>query len=124
VRVEVTRLKLVTHRKITKKYRWLEGCSRYIVAMRTHHLIAHGDQLAFAAKVVCYGFSPSNFALEIHRVPAKLLPRHSPAATFVVTVENVKNGRCASYLGGPGRSWIAGFVGDLIAGTFGSAVDK
>jgi hypothetical protein len=42
----------------------------------------------------------------------------------VVTVENVKNGRCASYLGGPGRSWIAGFVGDLIAGTFGSAVDK
>ena len=87
--------------------------------MRIHHLIAHGDQLAFAAEVVRYGFSPSDFAFEIHRVPGKLLPRHSPAATFLVTVENVKNGRCASYLGGPGRSWIAGFVEDLIAGTFG-----
>ena len=87
--------------------------------MLTHYLIARGDQLAFGAEVVRYGFSPSDFALEIHRVPGKLLPRHSPAATFVGTVENVKNGRCASYLGGPGRSWIAGFVEDLIAGTFG-----
>jgi hypothetical protein len=84
-----------------------------------HYLLARGDRLAFAAEVVRYGFSPSDFALEIHRVPGKLLPRHSPAATFVGTVENVKNGRCASYLGGPGRSWIAGFVEDLIAGTFG-----
>ena len=87
--------------------------------MLTHYLIAHGDQLAFAAEVVHYGFSPSDFDLKIHRVPGKLLPRHSLAATFAVTVENVKNGRCASYLGGPGRSWIAGFVEDLIAGTFG-----
>jgi hypothetical protein len=89
------------------------------MAMRTHHLIARSDQLAFAAKVLPYGFSPSDFSLEIHRVPGKLLPRHSLAATFVMTVENVKNGRCATYLGGPGRSWIAGFVEDLIAGTFG-----
>jgi len=110
---------LVTLREDSKKYRWLEGCSRYIVAMRTHHLIAHGDQFAFAAEVVRYGFSFSDFALVIRRAPGKLLPRHSPAATFTVTVENVKNGRCASYLGGPGRSWIAGFVEDLIAGTFG-----
>jgi hypothetical protein len=87
--------------------------------MRTHHLIARGDRLAFAAEAVRYGFSPSDFALKIHRVPSKLLPRHLPAATFVVTVENVKNGRCASYLGGPGRSWVARFVEDLIAGTFG-----
>jgi hypothetical protein len=119
MRVEVAQRKLITHREITKKYRWLEGCSRHIVAMRTHHLIALGDQLAFAAEVVRYGFSSSDFALEIHRAPGNLLPRHSPAATFVVTVENVKNGRCASYLGGPGRSWIAGFVEGLIAGTFG-----
>jgi hypothetical protein len=119
MQVEVTRRKLVTHREITKKYRWLEGCSRYIVAMRTHHLIARGDDLAFAREVVRYGFSLSDFVLVIRRVPGKLLPRHSPAATFTVTVENVKNGGCASYLGGPGRSWIAGFVEDLIAGTFG-----
>jgi hypothetical protein len=110
---------LVTHRENKEKYRWLEGCSRYIVAMRTHYLIADGDRLAFAAEVVRYGFSPSDFALQIHRVPKALLPRHSPAATFAVTVENRKNGRCASYLGGPERSWIAGFVEDLIAGTFG-----
>jgi hypothetical protein len=86
--------------------------------MRNHHLIARGDRLAFAAGAVSYGFSPSDFALEIHRVPGKLLLRHSPAATFVVTIENVRNGRCASYLGGPGRSWIARFVEDLNAGTF------
>jgi hypothetical protein len=89
------------------------------MALRTYHLIPRGDHFAFATEVVRYGFSLSDFALEIHRVPGKLLPRHSPAATFVGTVENVKNGRCASYLGGPGRSWIAGFVKDLIAGTFG-----
>jgi hypothetical protein len=110
---------LVTHRENEEKYRWLEGCSRYIVAMRTHYLMTRGDDLAFAREVVRYGFSLSDFALVIRRVPGKLLPRHSPAATFTVTVENVKNGRCASYLGGPGRSWIAGFVEDLIAGTFG-----
>ena len=89
------------------------------MAIPTHYLIADGDRLAFTAEVVRYGFSPSDFALEIHRVPGKLLPRHSPPATFAVTIENIKNGHCASYLGGPGRSWIAGFVEDLIAGTFG-----
>ena len=116
---EIAQRNLVTHGENNEKYRWLEACSRYIVAVRTHHLIAHGDQLVFAAIVVRYGFSPSDFALKIHRVPGRLLPRHSPPAAFVVTVENVKNGRCASYLGGPGRSWIARLVEDLIAGTFG-----
>jgi hypothetical protein len=41
------------------------------------------------------------------------------AATFEVTVENVQNRRRATYLGGPGRAWIAAFLEDLIAGTFG-----
>src|ERR1700694_5706658 len=80
-----------------------------------HYLIARGDQLAFAAEVVHFGFSPSDFALEIERLPSKH-SRHSLAATFSVTVENVQNRRRASYFGGPGRSWIAGFVEDLIAG--------
>src|ERR1700676_453930 len=83
-----------------------------------HYLIARGDQLAFAAEVVHFGFSLSDFALEIERVPSKY-SRHSLAATFSVTVENVRNRRRASYLGGPGRAWIAGFLEDLIAGTFG-----
>ena len=83
-----------------------------------HYLIGRGDQLAFAAEVVQFGFSPSDFALEIERVPSKH-SRHSLAATFSVTVENVQNRRRASYLGGPGRAWIAGFLEDLIAGTFG-----
>ena len=87
--------------------------------MRTHHLIALGDQVAFAAEVVRYGFAPPILLLKFIGLPGNLLPRPSPAATFVVTVENVKNGRCASYLGGPGRSWIARLVEDLIAGTFG-----
>ena len=83
-----------------------------------HYLIARGDQLAFAAEVVRFGFSPSDFAIEIQRVPNKA-SRHSHAATFAVTVENVQNRRRASYLGGPGRAWIAGFLEDLFAGTFG-----
>jgi hypothetical protein len=83
-----------------------------------HQLIGRGDQLAFAAEVVQFGFSPSDFALEIERVPGKH-SRHSLAATFSVTVENVQNRRRARYLGGPGRAWIAGFLEDLIAGTFG-----
>ena len=83
-----------------------------------HYLIARGDQLAFAAEVVRFGFSPSDFALEILRVPNKA-SRHSQAVTFEVTVENVQNRRRASYLGGPGRAWIAAFLEDLIAGTFG-----
>ena len=82
------------------------------------YLIARGDQLAFAAEVVRFGFSPSDFAIEIQRVPNKA-SRHSQAATFAITVENVQNRRRASYLGGPGRAWIAGFLEDLIAGTFG-----
>jgi hypothetical protein len=32
-----------------------------------HHLIGRGDQLAFAAEVVQFGFSPSDFSLEIER---------------------------------------------------------
>ncbi len=83
-----------------------------------HYLLARGDQLAFAAEVVSFGFSPSDFALEIQRVPSKPSTR-TLAATFEVTVENVQNRRRASYLGGPGRAWIAAFLEDLIAGTFG-----
>jgi len=83
-----------------------------------HYLIARGDQLAFAAEVVRFGFSPSDFALDINRLPNKA-SRHPLATTFEVTVENVQNRRLASYLGGPGRAWIAAFLEDLIAGTFG-----
>jgi hypothetical protein len=83
-----------------------------------HYLIARGDQLAFAAEVVQFGFSPSDFSFEVQRVPGKRSP-HSMAATFAVTIENVRNRRRVSYLGGPGRAWIAGFVEDLITGTFG-----
>jgi hypothetical protein len=41
------------------------------------------------------------------------------AATFAMTVENLQNGRCATYVGGPGRAWVTEFVLDLVAGTFG-----
>src|ERR1700674_1775562 len=77
-----------------------------------HYLIALGDQRALAAEVVRFGFSPSDFALEIRRMPGRRSP-YSLAVTFAVTVENVRNRRRASYLGGPGRPWIAGFLEDL-----------
>ena len=84
-----------------------------------HYLIARGDQLAFAAEVVRFGFSPSDFAIEIQRLPSKA-SRHSLAANFEVTVEHGQNRRRVRYLGGPGRAWIAAFLEDLIAGSFGS----
>ena len=83
-----------------------------------HYLIARGDQLAFAAEVVRFGFSPADFAIEIERVPSKA-SRHAQAATFEVTVEHIQNKRRASYIGGPGRAWIASFMEHLIDGTFG-----
>jgi len=85
-----------------------------------HYLLARGDQLAFAAEVVRFGFSPDDFTLEVERVRG----RHAPLSNepkFVVTVENRRNGRSATYKGGPGRSWVAEFLVGLIAGEFGQA---
>jgi hypothetical protein len=82
------------------------------------YLIGRGDQLAFAAEVVRFGFSPTDFALDVERLPGKRSPTSS-APTFAVTVENVLNRRKATYRGGPGRAWVAEFLGDLMAGRFG-----
>ena len=82
------------------------------------YLIGRGDQLAFAAEVVRFGFSPTDFALDVERLPGKRTPG-SPAATFTVTVEHVLNRRRATYHGGPGRAWVAEFLRDLIAERFG-----
>ena len=82
------------------------------------YMIARADQIAFTAEVVRFGFYPADFALDILRFPGKR-SSHSLAATFAMTVENLHTGRCAAYLGGPGRAWITEFVLDLIAGTFG-----
>src|SRR5438270_12760935 len=84
-----------------------------------HYLIARGDQLAFAAEVVRFGFSPSDFAIEIERVQRKA-SRRPQAAAFQVTVEHIQNKRRASYSGGPGRAWIAAFLEESIGGTFGA----
>jgi hypothetical protein len=85
-----------------------------------HYLLARGDQLAFAAEVVRFGFSPDDFLLEVDRVRGRHLPL-SDAPRFIVTVENRRNGRSATYKGGPGRSWVAEFLVGLIAGEFGQA---
>jgi hypothetical protein len=82
------------------------------------YMIARADQITFTAEVVRLGFCPADFALDILRFPGKR-SSHSLAATFAMTVENLNTGRCVAYLGGPGRSWVAEFVLDLIAGTFG-----
>jgi len=85
------------------------------------YMLARGDQLAFAAEVVRFGFAPDDFALDIERVRGNRSSSSSPAPTFTVTVENMRNGRIATYDGGPGRSWVASFLTALIAGEFGQA---
>jgi hypothetical protein len=88
------------------------NCRRYV--------FARGDQLAFAAEVVRFGFAPDDFALDFERIRANH-PSSSAARTFTVTIENIRNGRTATYTGGPGRSWVAEFLMALIAGEFGQA---
>jgi len=83
-----------------------------------HNLVARGDQLAFAAEVVRFGFAPDEFALDVERLPAKRTGR-SAAAKFAITVENIRTRRKVVYYGGPGRAWVAEFLADLIAGEFG-----
>ena len=85
---------------------------------RRHYLLARGDQLAFAAEVVRFGFAPDDFALDVERIRGNSAPV-SEGATFAVRVENVRNGRAANYFGGPGRAWVAEFLVGLIAGDFG-----
>jgi len=85
-----------------------------------HYLLARGDQLAFAAEVVRFGFAPDDFLLEVDRIRGN----HSivtGAPRFTVTVENLRTKRSAVYKGGPGRSWVAEFLVGLIAGEFGQA---
>lgn len=83
-----------------------------------HYLMARGDQLAFAAEVVRFGFAPNHFALDIERLPGKRSAR-TVAPTFTVRVAHIHNQRATNYLGGPGRAWVANFLEDLIAGKFG-----
>jgi hypothetical protein len=83
-----------------------------------HHLVARGDQLAFAAEVVRFGFAPDDFALDIERTRGKRSP-NSTTPTYAVKVENIRTRRSVIYYGGPGRAWVAEFLADLIAGEFG-----
>ena len=83
-----------------------------------HHLVARGDQLAFAAEVVRFGFAPDDFALDIEKTRGKRSPK-SGTPTYAVKVENVRTRHSAVYYGGPGRAWVAEFLSDLIAGEFG-----
>ena len=82
------------------------------------YMLARGDQLAFSAEVVRFGFAPDDFALDVERLPGKRSV-HSTAATFSVRVANIHNRRALTYLGGPSRAWVAEFLEDLIAGVFG-----
>jgi hypothetical protein len=84
------------------------------------YMLARGDQLAFAAEVVRFGFAPDDFALDVNRIAGNRTTS-SGAPTFTVTVQNLRNGCTATYLGGPGRTWVAEFLIALIAGEFGHA---
>ncbi len=82
------------------------------------YLMARGDELAFTAEVVRFGFSPTDFTLDIERIPGRR-SQTSSAPTFTVTVRNIHRLYRATYNGGPGRAWVAEFLRDLIAGKFG-----
>ena len=82
------------------------------------YMLARGDQLAFSAEVVRFGFAPDDFALDVERLPGKRTA-HSTAPTFTVRVLNIHNRRALTYRGGPSRAWVAEFLEDLIAGVFG-----
>ncbi len=82
------------------------------------YMLARGDQLAFTAEVVRFGFAPDEFALDVERIRGNQ-SASARAPTFTVKVEHVRSGRTATYLGGPGRSWVAEFLIALIAGEFG-----
>ena len=82
------------------------------------YMLARGDQLAFTAEVVRFGFAPDDFTLDVQRLPGKR-SAHSTAPTFSVRVANIQNRRALTYLGGPTRAWVAEFLEDLIAGLFG-----
>jgi hypothetical protein len=82
------------------------------------YMLARGDQLAFSAEVVRFGFAPDDFALDIEGLRESQLTT-SGVHGFTVTVRHVRNGRTATYLCGRGRAWVAEFLMALIAGEFG-----
>jgi hypothetical protein len=82
--------------------------------------LAQGDLLAFTSEVLLFGFAPDEFALNVERMRGNR-SASSAAPTFSVTVEHTRTGHTATYLGGPGRSWVAEFLIALIAGEFGRA---
>src|SRR6266516_799162 len=82
------------------------------------YLLARGDQLAFAAEVVRFGFAPDDFALDVERIRGIIAPA-SGGATFAVLFENMHNERTATFLGGPGRAWVEEFLVGNTDGEFG-----
>jgi hypothetical protein len=83
-----------------------------------NHYLEAEDQRAFATAVARQGAWPDEFLLDVRRLPGTR-PTRAPTATLSVTVWHLPTGRGATYLGGPGRDWVAEFVVDLAGGTFG-----
>ena len=82
------------------------------------YMLARGDQLAFSAEVVRFGFAPDDFALDVGELRDSELAT-SGARGFTVTVKHLRNGRSVTYRCGRGRAWVAEFLMALIAGEFG-----
>ena len=83
-----------------------------------NHYLGLEDQRAFTTAVARQGYWPDEFLLDVKRLPGKR-PAHAPMATLSITVWHLPTGRGATYLGGPGRVWVAEFLVDLMGGTFG-----
>lgn len=82
------------------------------------HYLGVEDQRAFTTAVARQGHWPDEYLLDVKRLPGKR-PAHAPSATLSITVWHLPTGRGATYLGGPGRVWVAEFLVDLMNGTFG-----
>ena len=88
---------------------------------RRHYLLARGDPAGYdidVARLLRPAPGTDDFALDVERIRGISAPA-SGGATFAVRVENIHNGRTATYLGGPGRAWVAEFLVGLTAGDFG-----
>jgi hypothetical protein len=101
------------HLSLTEQRPVVRGAGR-------RYTLAREDQLAFAAEVARFGFAPDEFAVDVERIRSHRLTS-SPAPAFTVTITQSSSGRTATYVGGPGRSWVAEFLMALIAGEFGRA---
>jgi hypothetical protein len=72
-------------------------------------------------EVTASGFRPEDFKIDARQLP-RACSKTGTVRYFAVTVTNLRSARTATYVGGPGKAWVADFLMDLIKGSLGDAV--